>query len=135
MAVFSLHLIGLRCITAQEQSGDEIYIQIDGETVWAAAPFRMSQHPTSLTRMSEVNFEQGRCQTMNGWEPMPGFKREAFIFTRSTPARIRLYEGDLFGDDFLGEVVASERDAEGGHIQIAFTLQGAHYILVYQVTT
>jgi hypothetical protein len=134
MATFTLRLIALRCMRAQEQNGDEIYLQIDGETVWAAAPFHMSQHLTSLTRMSEIDFEQGRRQTMNGWEPIPDFKPEAFGFAKTAPATIRLYEGDLFGDDFLGETVASERDAQGGRIQIALSLDGADYMLIYQVT-
>ncbi len=134
MATFTVRLIGLRCLRSQEMNGDEIYLQLDGETVWAAAPFHMSHHLNNLTRISEVDFEQGRRLTMHGWEPIPDFKPEALSFQRSAPTAIRLYEGDLFGDDFLGEIVATEGDAQGGHIQIALSQDGADYILIYQVT-
>ena len=136
MTSFTLRLIGIRCVTAQEANGDELTLQIDGETVWSAAPFHMSQHLSNLTRISEVDFEQGRRLTMNGWEAIPNFDAASMTFpNRESSTSIRLYEHDRFGDDFLGEVIAGTRDAGGGRIQIAFTQDGAHYILMYQVTT
>lgn len=131
---YRLHVLGLRCVAAQEIDGDEIYLVVAERTIWSAGATTMSERPASTDQIDALNFVEGTKHTLNGWEPLPNFEADAFIVAANEPILIRLYERDLLlGDDLLGEAVVSEKDAAGGQIQLAFTGEAAHYMLTIRV--
>lgn len=134
-APLALQLISLRCITAQENEGDEIYINVDGRTVWSVGELRMRERLENDQQVDEVDFVHGRLHTRQGWIPMQTFNAEDFrIEFSGERARLELRERDLLlGDDRIGDVEIFSADSAHGEIQLAFTAEGAHYVLRYRV--
>jgi len=133
---FTLQLVSLRCLTAQENDGDEIYVHVDGRTLWSVGTLRMSDRLNDDEQIDEVDFVHGQLHTRNGWQAMHTFEGDDFrIQVTADYAHLQLRERDmLLGDDLLGEAVVTAADAERGKIQLAFTAEGAHYTLTYEVT-
>ena len=134
---FTLHLEGLRCVSAQEADGDEIYLLVDGNQVWSVGTRRMTNAPGDAEQISEVDFVQGRWKSINGWESIPNFNAGEFVIqVRGAGTRIHVKERDLLlGDDEIGGALVMAEDAGRGQIQLAFTGEGAHYLLMFRVTT
>src|SRR5215213_4912969 len=76
---FTVRLEGLRCVSAQESDGDEIYLLVDGKQVWSVGTRRMTSEPSDGEQISEVDFLQGRWKSMHGWESMPNFIADEFV--------------------------------------------------------
>ena len=133
---FTLRLEGLRCESAQESDGDEIYLLVDGKQVWSVGTRRMISDPSDAEQISEVDFTQGRWKSMNGWEPIPNFNAGEFVIqVQGAGARVEVKERDLLlGDDNIGGALVMAEDAGRGQIQLAFTGEGAHYLLTFRVT-
>jgi hypothetical protein len=132
----TLQLVSLRCLTAQENDGDEIYVQVDGRTLWSVGTLRMSDRLSDDQQTNDVDFLHGQFHTRNGWQAMQTFDGDDFRAPLSGDyAQVRLCERDLLlGDDLLGEAIITAADAERGKIQLAFTAEGAHYTLTYALT-
>lgn len=132
---FALQLISLRCITAQEADGDEIYLNVDGHTVWSVGRLRMRDQLQADDQLDEVDFVHGRLHTRQGWLPMQDFNVSDFrLEINGETARLEVRERDLLlGDDQIGDVMISRADSAHGQIQLAFTAEGAHYVLRYEV--
>ena len=135
-SLFTLQLVSLRCLTAQENDGDEIYMVVDDRTLWSVGTLRMSDQLSDDNQIDEVDFLHGQFHTRNGWQAMQTFDGDDFrVQVTGDYAHLQLRERDmLLGDDLLGEAVVTASDAERGKIQLAFTAEGAHYMLTYQVT-
>ena len=135
-SLFTLQLVSLRCLTAQENDGDEIYMVVDDRTLWSVGTLRMSDQLSDDNQIGEVDFLHGQFHTRNGWQAMQTFDGDDFrVQVTGDYAHLQLRERDmLLGDDLLGEAVVTASDAERGKIQLAFTAEGAHYTLTYQVT-
>lgn len=133
---FTLQLVSLRCLTAQENDGDEIYVVVDGRTLWSVGGLRMSDRLSDDTQINEVDFVHGQLHTRGGWQAMQTFDGDDFrVQVTGDYAHLQLRERDLLlGDDLLGEAVITASDAEGGKLQLAFTAEGAHYTLTVEVT-
>jgi hypothetical protein len=136
MPPFTVKLMSLRCLVAQEADGDEIYINVNGRTIWSVGTMRMSARPADADQISEIDFAEGTKHTANGIESLPMENKGDFVLAGQTePVLIQIKERDmLLGDDLIGEAAITERDAGRGRIQIAFTGEGAHYMLTYEVT-
>ncbi len=137
MPAFTLQLVSLRCVTAQENAGDEIYVNVDGLTLWSVGGLRMHQGLSDDQQIDEVDFVHGQLHTRDGWVAMQSFEPDNYrAEITADRAQLRLHERDmLLGDDLLGEAVITAADAASNTITLAFTAEGAHYMLAYQVTT
>lgn len=133
-STFTLQLISLRCIQAQEMDGDEIYIDVGGHTVWSVGTMRMMSTPRTAEDISEVDFVAGRIHTLTGWQPFPGFEPDHYrIPVDGEGIEVRILERDmLLGDDLIGDVIIPVTDTGKGAIQLAFTAEGAHYVFNYE---
>lgn len=133
---FTVQLVSLRCVTAQENDGDEIYINVDGRTLWSVGGLRMHQGLSDPQQVDEVDFVHGRLHGPDGWAAMQSFEAEHYRVTvNDERTQLRLMERDLLiGDDVLGEAFITASDAASNRITLAFTAQGAHYMLSYSVT-
>lgn len=133
---FTLQLVSLRCLTAQENDGDEIYIHMDGRTLWSVGGLRMSNRLENNQQVDEVDFVHGQLHTRDGWVAMQTFNGDDFrLDINAEYAQLQLRERDLLlTDDLLGEAVVTAGDVGRGKIQLAFTAEGAHYLLTYEVT-
>jgi hypothetical protein len=132
---YTLRLLTLECIQAQEIDGDEAYLTMNGRKVWSVGRDRMSQDLSHAHRCSEVDFAGGRKLTHEGWITMSPFDPGEFIFGGlSGTMVVQLWDDDrLTRDDLLGETPISEADIGHGHISVLFTRDGARYRLTYQV--
>jgi hypothetical protein len=132
---FTLQLVSLRCLTAQENDGDEIYVNVDGRTLWSVGGLRMSERLNDDQQVDEVDFVHGQLHTRDGWVAMQTFDGDDFrLEIRADYARLQLRERDmLLSDDLIGEAVITAADVGRGKIQLAFTGEGAHYTLTYEV--
>ena len=140
MSSFTLHLIGLKCLKAQELDGDEPYIRYNGVTIWGGEPLGRSHRKDDEKGelLEERKFAQGEYHTPQGWVIDEALEPQAFVFEGQTqPGVVELWEDDSFlrgGDDFLGQVSIGTQDIGRGHITTAFEKDGAHYLLSYEVT-
>jgi hypothetical protein len=132
---YTLRLLTLECIQAQELDGDEAYITLNGRKVWSAGRDKMSHDLSHAHRCSEVDFAGGRKLTHEGWISISPFDPGAFIVTGLSGGTVlQLWDDDLLTrDDLLGETPISEADIGHGHIRVVFTRDGARYRLTYQV--
>lgn len=132
---YTLRLIRLECIQAQEFDGDEAYLTLDGRQIWAAGRVKMNQTLSRPHQCSEVDFASGQLLMAEGWVPMPSSADESFTFSGLEGETIlRLWDSDrLTSDDLLGETPIAERDSGRGHISVLFTRDGARYRLTYEV--
>lgn len=134
-AHYTLRLLSLECLQAQELDGDEAYLTLNDQRIWAAAPDKMLGTPNQPMHVSHYDFAAGRKLTRDGWVAIDAFQPERFIFTGLRgQAMLRLWDADILtSDDMLGETPISARDGAHGHIAVMFTREGAQYRLSYAV--
>lgn len=132
---YTLRLVKLECTQSQEVGGDEAYLTLDGDKIWEAGRDKMSHDLSHANRSSEVDFENGRLLTHEGWVGMSVFDPNAYIFSGLSGTKVvQLWDDDLLtSDDLLGETPISEADIGRGNISVLFTRDGARYRLTYQV--
>ena len=132
---YTLQLVSLECVQAQELNGDEAYLTLNGDKIWSADREKMSADLSHAHRCSTVDFASGRLLTNEGWIALLTSKRDAFRFSGlSGVAVLQLWDDDtLSRDDLLGETPISETDIGRGQISVVFTRDGARYRLTYQV--
>jgi pSer/pThr/pTyr-binding forkhead associated (FHA) protein len=102
-----LHVKELRCIKQQEIDGDEPYLFIRKNKVWA-------------------------CDHMESGTTIPLLSLEPTPFTEYID--VALMEKDIFDDDRLGSGTATIDDLGKGVIEFDWTEAGCHYQLLYEVT-
>jgi hypothetical protein len=133
---YTLRLLSLQCLQAQESDGDEIYLKLNNAEIWRFAPDKMTQDLTQKHSADHVDFAGARKHTREGWQAMPALDPNAFVFTGLTGTSVlQVWDDDLLlGDDLLGEAQLTVQDAERGDIAIVFQRDGGHYRLIYQVS-
>lgn len=115
---YTLQLLRLECMRAQERGGDEPYLTLNNQRIWEIpAGKHMHHRPDKPNLVAAVDFE------------------DTLIFTNLHGENIlRLFEADLLNpDDSLGMTPIAPVDAGGGVIQIVFDRDGAEYKLIYRV--
>lgn len=129
---YTLRLLSLECMQAQELDGDEVYLTVDGRQVWSAGRYKMSSVLTAVDRCRQVDFAGARVLTREGWVSV---EQAALVFPGlAEDVMVQLWEGDtLTSDDMLGETPISENDIGRGEISVLFTGDGANYRLTYRV--
>lgn len=131
---YSLQLIAIKCVEAQELDGDEVLVKLNGATVWQSGRWHLHQHPTRADQVSEFDFANGRRLGAAGWELLTPYNPKDFMFAGLAGDSVfEVWEEDFLRNDFLGRSPITERDAGRGHISIAFVRDGANYLLTYQV--
>ncbi len=132
---YTLRLLGLECLQAQELDGDETYLTLNDQRIWAAAPDKMLGTPNQPIHVSRYDFAAGRKLTVDGWVSIDAFQPKRFIFTGLRgQTLLRLWDADILtSDDLLGETPISARDGAHGQIAVMFARDGAQYRLSYAV--
>lgn len=127
---YTLRLLSLECMQAQELDGDETYLMLDGRQVWSAGDYKMSSTLTTADRCSVVDFAAGRVLTRSGWIDV---EQAALVFPGlAGEVLLQLWDSDaLTTDDLLGEAPISETDIGRGEISVLFTRDGGRYRLTY----
>jgi len=136
MTTYSVHLLSLRCIEAQELDGDETYIRFNQRKIWSVpGRYRMHEHPRHEHHFDEFDFVNGRLHEKDGWKEVKPFQAADFVFSGQTAeSSFQIWEADFFTpDDNLGRTNVSANDIGRGSISVAFNADGARYILTYQV--
>ncbi len=132
---YTVQLLNLRCLEAQENDGDEVIVKFNGAKVWASGRLKMHHHPRKDHHVSEFDFAGGRRHGTQGWQMLMPYNPKDFEFAGQVgESYLELWEEDFFRDDFLGRSPITAGDAEHGHITIAFVRDGANYLLTYRVT-
>jgi hypothetical protein len=138
---YTVKLLGMKCLAAQEEDGDEIEIKFNNRVIWNGerVHVRLHERPANSQTVDEIDFAGGRMHNpASGWSALPGFQDGAFTFSGlEGVSRFELHEEDMGwfgGDDYLGSAPVSERDAGHGKISIVFAKDGANYILYYEVS-
>ncbi len=137
---YTLRLLSLKCIQAQEADGDEIYAKLNGEIIFSWSRLGLKFYSAIKTEKHTNDFDFQSCQyaTSTGVAATTAYAPEDFEFADLEGEQIfELWESDeeefLRGDDdFLGEVVISESTL--GEQTVKFTLEGADYELRFIVT-
>ncbi|MFZ4814952.1 MAG: hypothetical protein ACOYL5_10470 [Phototrophicaceae bacterium] len=141
-ATYRLTLVLLECLQGQEFDGDEPYLKLNGEVIWAWEHMGRKMHD-NLNAKSWTNafdFRTAHFRTLEGWEPSPVYKAGQFEFTSlSGEVHIELWESDegelLRGDDdFLGELVVTVDNARMGEQIAVFDQNNALYQLTYRIS-
>jgi hypothetical protein len=134
--VYTVELVSLRCVEAQELDGDHIHLKFNGQTVWSSNNHRMHPHPTSQEQIDRVDFVNGKQHGVNGWEVAASFSPADFVFRELThDSEFQLWERDIRShEEVLGKSPVSVRDAGHGNIAIVFAGDAARYVLTYHVT-
>lgn len=103
-----LKLLDLRCIRNEEVGGDEVYLKVGGQKVWATPRKMLPGSVESLRSVAPIAFD-GTIQ-------------------------IGLWEDDTLKDDHLGAAsVGTDKTAwDYGEFEIKFT-KGAEYVLICEV--
>lgn len=132
---YTLHVLGIECLTAQELNGDDVYLTLDERRIWSVGRAKMSHLLTDDMHVREYDFEDGLKLTLNDWERIEGFKPEAFIFHGLTGEHaLTLHKADVFArDEQIGSAPIRLEDAEHGEIAVIFRRSGAEYRLTYRV--
>lgn len=136
MSPYTVNLLGIKCLAAQEIDGDEIEIKFNSQVIWHSGQLKMHEHLPEPQIADEIDFAGGHFHHQGGWSPLPDFNAQNFVFSGlQESSRFELHEEDAFwGDDLLGSAPVSERDAGRGKISIVFSRNGANYILFYEVS-
>jgi hypothetical protein len=133
---FTVQVINLKCLEAQENDGDEIELRFNGAVIWRSGKLKMHHRPSSGDQVSEFDFAGGRRLGSAGWQMLMPYNPGDFrIKGVRGEAYFEIWEQDrLSRDDFLGRSPVSARDAGRGQISIVFRRDGGHYLLTYRVT-
>jgi hypothetical protein len=130
---FTVRLMSLRCVMAQEEEGDEVLIFANGSLLWSPGGAQMIEVPALKHHVVEFDFANRRKLTVNGWVPFEDFdSTTTSLEDQSEPVIIQLRERDmLLGDDVLGEVNVST--ANKGTTRHNLNAEGAQYELTLYV--
>lgn len=132
---YTLKLIALECFQAQEIDGDELYLTLNDQRVWSAAPDRMKHLPDADGLVSQYDFVGGRKRTQEGWIPLMPYTPDEYTFPRQNcAATLKLWDHDMLtSDDLLGQTPVDAMMAGSGSISVVFQRGGGHYRLTYKV--
>ena len=132
---YTIKLVGLECFKSEEIDGDDIYIKLNDDKVWAVHPERMSHTADHEHFVSQFDFAGGRKLTQEGWQMIMPYDPGDYIFKdQSGNSVLQLWEIDLLTKhDLFGQTPIDEAQATGGNISVIFRRQGAHYRLTYKV--
>jgi len=130
-----LKLITLECLLAQELDGDEIYLRLNGERVWAVDRHAHMSHDLARPHCYDImDFVGGRRHGAGGWEMIPGFVPGALTWSLTSEAVIEIFEADTFSsDDLIGRQRITSHDAGRGDITVHFEREGARYALTFRL--
>ena len=142
MGKYTLRLLSLRCVQSQEADGDEIYLNLNGETIfsWDRIDRKFYHRIKTDKHITAFDFRSCRFTTMQGDEPTEAYSPDNFIFQNmDAPMVFDLWESDeneLFrgDDDHLGHLAISEESIEAGEQLHIFPLDDVEYELRYIVT-
>lgn len=136
---YTLQFISLTCLHAQEGDGDEVYIRLDGQTVWSIedSNHKMHHHANRLPLVDHVDFETLQIRQANKLLPLTHHTANDFLFGGMTGVvEIELWEADAFlrgGDDFFGSVKVMPNQVYEQIIKVPFEALGARYLFCYKV--
>lgn len=134
---FTLRLMLLECLEAQELNGDEVYIKLNGETIWTwQTTHERLHHDLERPHMfDKIDFAGARKHGKDGWQPAPEIDPNAYIFTDLTgEATLEVWDADvLTSDDLFGRKPVRALDGGHGDISVVFRRDGGHYRVTYQV--
>jgi hypothetical protein len=132
---FSIHLLRLECLGAQEVDGDETYMKVNSVVTWRSAPDKMHHVPEFDNHVAEYDFVEGRKRSHNGWVAMTPFDASAFVLRDCQgTVTVEIWDADtLTGDDSFGATPIDSTQAAGGEISVMFQRDGANYRLTYRV--
>lgn len=130
---FTVRLVSLRCVMAQEEDGDEVLIFANKTLLWSPGGAQMIEVPSLKHHVVEFDFANRRKLTTGGWVPFESFDSTTTSLEDQTePVLIQLRERDmLLGDDVLGEV--SVTAASKGTTRHNLNAEGAQYELTLYV--
>ncbi|MFZ4816586.1 MAG: HEAT repeat domain-containing protein [Phototrophicaceae bacterium] len=136
---YTLQLVELICDQNQESDGDEIYLKLGEQIVWATQALKRTM-VANITRSEQINhyhFERVQVQGEDGWQADSTYRAEQFRFSAlSRPTALQVWEADgVFrgGDDFIGQVVVTPNDAALDFVRVQVAGMGARYTVVYRV--
>lgn len=136
---YALQLISLSCNKAQERDGDEVFIRVDGQTIWSVKRVgrKMFHKPHRHNDIDTFDFSGCRMHGKNGWQDTTAYTRDEFRFGGLTgPLELELWEEDLFlrgGNDFVGTVVVTPAQAGQSMIRTVLDNGPFSYTLTYGV--
>lgn len=135
MATYTLHILLIECIRAQETDGDEIYLTLDGQTIWRAAPDAMIQTPLYDDQISAFDFANARKHARDGWRNLADVPANSLTFTGlDSEKQVQIWDADTDSvDDVLGTATVSIHDDGRGLILLVFEHEDAEYNLTYRV--
>ncbi len=136
---YSLQFISLTCLHAQEGDGDEVYLRLDGQTVWSIedSNHKMHHQATRSPLVDHVDFETLQVRQANKHLPLSHRTQRDFIFGGMTGVvELELWEADAFlrgGDDFFGSVKVMPNQVYEPLVKVEFEALGGHYLFCYKV--
>ena len=132
---YRLTLMKLECLASQEIDGDELYITLNGRTIWRAHPDKASHLRDRERRISAFDFANGRKLAPEGWRLMTPYNPSTFVLKNlSGESLLQIWDADALNrDDLLGETPISAADVGRGSIAVVFQRDGGHYRLTYRV--
>lgn len=136
---YTYRVLAIACQQAQERDGDEIFLRVDGQTLWAAEYVNTKMHhqPSRNIEVSQFDFMNRRALGRNGWQTNELIQPSDFIFDGMTgPIILELWEEDNFlrgGNDFLGTVTISPAQAGQGAVTQVLATRRAVYAITYEV--
>ncbi len=139
---YTLNLILLECLQAQEFDGDEPYLKLNGESIWSWDLVGRKMHDTLNAKAwtNAFDFRTGKFRTLEGWEASANYDPGQFDFNGLTgKTSVELWEADehevLRGDDdFLGEMILTIDNARMGEQVAVFNQSDAMYQLTFRLT-
>ncbi len=139
---YTLNLILLECLQAQEFDGDEPYLKLNGERIWSWDLVGRKMHDTLNAKAwtNAFDFRTGKFRTLEGWEASANYDPGQFDFSGLTgKTSVELWEADehevLRGDDdFLGEMILTIDNARMGEQVAVFNQSDAMYQLTFRLT-
>ena len=131
---YTVQLLSLKCLTAQENDGDEIIVKLNGASIWKSGKLKMHHSPSGEQQVSEFDFSNGRRCNGRSWQMMMPYNPKDFLFSGLRGnSYLELWEDDFWRDDFLGRSPITAYDALHGTISISFMREGGNYLLTYKV--
>ena len=134
-----LQLVSITCKQSQERDGDELFIRVDGQTIWSIqkAGRKMHHEPRRNREVSVFDFKNCQMRHTDGWRPTDKYEPADFRFHGLTgPIEIEVWEEDkLFrgGNDLFGKVLISAARAGQGVVEAVLQAGKAVYVLAYEV--
>jgi len=133
---YTLQLVGLKCLEAQELDGDEIVLRLNGAPVWSSGRFKLHHRPAGEAQVDQFDFANGQRHGAAGWQMLMPYNPGDYLFKDLVgDSFFELWEADpLNRHDDLGRARVSAGDAGRGQISIVFAREGAQYMLIYRVS-